>query len=159
MRDVCRLKYCQDPINFGNQGKHAMGSLEDALPCILHLHKIVMEKIIEILLVKYFHQVKNQSAAGIICHANFVSKVLNTTAFGTAEEPGPYVLPVGSDGELGEIKFNDKWAKDIENYLVDILPLFITDQPDKLADWTSCMSKLSDFLEFWGNEKILRNQK
>jgi hypothetical protein len=43
--------------------------------------------------------------------------------------------------------------------LVDILPLFITDQPDKLADWTSCMSKLSDFLEFWGNEKILRNQK
>jgi hypothetical protein len=55
-------------------------------------------KIVEILLVKSFCQVKNQSAAGRICHANFVSKVLNTTAFGTAEEPVPYILPVGSDG-------------------------------------------------------------
>jgi hypothetical protein len=44
MRDVCRFKYCQDVINFGNQGKNAMGSLEDALPCILHLHKRVMKK-------------------------------------------------------------------------------------------------------------------
>jgi hypothetical protein len=42
-----------------------------------------------------------------------VSKVLNTTAFGTAEEPGPYAIPVGSDRELGEINFNDKCAKDI----------------------------------------------
>jgi hypothetical protein len=69
-----------------------------------------------------------------------VSNVLNTTSFGNTEEPGPYVLPVGSDGELGEIKFNDKWAKDIEHSVDEMLPLTITDQPDKLADWTSCMS-------------------
>jgi hypothetical protein len=54
-------KYCQAVINFGNQGKHAMGSLEDALPRILHLHKRFMEKIIEILLVKSFHQVNRGS--------------------------------------------------------------------------------------------------
>jgi hypothetical protein len=78
-----------------------------------------------------FHRVKNQSAAGRICHANFVS----------AEEPWPYVLPVGSDGELGEIKFNDKWANDIEHSLDEILPLIITDQPDKLAYWPpACQS-------------------
>jgi hypothetical protein len=74
MCDFCRFKYCQDVINFGNQGKNAMGSLED-LPCILHLHKRVMEKIIDILLVKSFHHVKNQSAAGRICRVNFVSKL------------------------------------------------------------------------------------
>jgi hypothetical protein len=45
---------------------------------------------------------------------------------------------------VGEIKFNDKWAKYIEHSLDEILPLTITDQPDKLADWTSCMSKLSE---------------
>jgi hypothetical protein len=93
MLAVCLFKYCQDVINFGNEGKNAMGSLEDALPCILHLHKRgmekSMEKIIEILLVKSFQHVKNQSAAGRICHAKFESKNLNTTAFGTAEEPGP----------------------------------------------------------------------
>jgi hypothetical protein len=153
MCDVCRFKYCQDVINFGNQGKNAMGSFEDALPCILHLQKRVMEKIIEILLVKSFHHVKNESEVGRTCHANFVSKVLNTTAFGTAEEPGPYVLPVGSDGELGEIKFNDRWANDIENSLDEILPLIITDQPDKLADWTSWMSKLSEFFKILGKRK------
>jgi hypothetical protein len=46
MRDVCRFKYCQDVINFGNQGKNAMGYLEDALPCILHLHKRDMKKLL-----------------------------------------------------------------------------------------------------------------
>jgi hypothetical protein len=153
MRDVCRFKYCQDVINLGNQGKNTMGYLEDALPFILHLHKIVMEKIIEILLVKPFHHVKKQSAAGRIWHANFVSKVLNTTAFGTAEEPGTYVLPVGSDGEMGEIKLNDKWAKYIEHFLDEILSLIITDQPDKLADWTSCVSKLSEMFKILGKRK------
>jgi hypothetical protein len=37
--------------------------------------------------------------------------------------------------------------------LDEILPLIITDQPDKLADWTSCMSKLSDFFDFFGKRK------
>jgi hypothetical protein len=149
MRDVCCFKYCQDVIIFGNQGKNAKGSLEDALPCILHLQKKAMSKIIDILLVKSFHNVKNQSAAGRIWHANFVSKILHTTAFGTAEEPGPYVLPVGFDGELGEINFNDNWAKYIEHSLDEILPLIIIDHPDKLADWTSCMSKLIEIFIFW----------
>jgi hypothetical protein len=85
MRDICRFKYCQDVINFRNQSNNSMGSLEDTLPCILHLHKRVMGKIIEILLDESFQHVKNQSAASKICYANFVSKVLNTTACGTAE--------------------------------------------------------------------------
>jgi hypothetical protein len=89
----------------------------------------IYKKIIEILLVNSFRDLKNQSSAGIICHANFVSIFLDTTAFGTAEEPEPYVLPVGFDGELGEIKFNDNWSKGIEHSLGDILPLIITYQP------------------------------
>jgi hypothetical protein len=42
MCDVCCFKYCQGVINFGNQGKYEMGSLEDILPRILHLHKRFM---------------------------------------------------------------------------------------------------------------------
>jgi hypothetical protein len=40
-----------------------------------------------------------------------MSKFLNIIAFGTPEDPGPYVVPHDGDGKLGDIKFNDGWAK------------------------------------------------
>jgi hypothetical protein len=51
------------------------------------------------------------------------------------------------------VRLPTKWAKDIEYSLDEILPLIITDHPDKLAYWTSCMSKLSEMFKILGKRK------
>jgi hypothetical protein len=44
-----------------------------------------------------------------------MSKLLNENAFGCANDPGTYSVPMDEKtGELGEVKFNDGYAKDLE---------------------------------------------
>jgi hypothetical protein len=44
MKVSCKFSWCSDAINFKNLGSNAMGSLEDYIPCVLHLQKRVIEK-------------------------------------------------------------------------------------------------------------------
>jgi hypothetical protein len=84
-----------------------MGSLEDAIPCILHLHKCVIKNLIEMLMCQSLNEADNQLKDGRIAHCRKMSKFLNTIAFGSPEDPGPYVVPHDKDGKLGDIKFKN----------------------------------------------------
>jgi hypothetical protein len=44
MKAICKFSWCSDVINFKNLGSNTMGSLEDYIPCVLHLHKRLVEK-------------------------------------------------------------------------------------------------------------------
>jgi hypothetical protein len=50
MKAICKFSWCSEVINFKNSGSNAMGSLVDYIPCVLRLHKIVVEKKLRLLL-------------------------------------------------------------------------------------------------------------
>jgi hypothetical protein len=76
-------------------------------------------------------------------YAESMSEFLNENAFGTPEKPGNYHGPVNEKtGELGEVKFNDGVAKNLELVLVQkVLPHFLN-EASKLTDWKECITLL-----------------
>jgi hypothetical protein len=147
MKTICKFSWCSDVINFKNLGSNAMGSLEDSIPCVLHLHKRVVEKIIEILFIHSINNNGNDTDSGRLRHAKKLEFWVNTIAFGNEEEPGSYVLPMNKDGNVGDIKFNDAWAKKIEKSLAELLPKMLANNPESIHTWYSCMSKLSSIFK------------
>jgi hypothetical protein len=72
---------------------------------------------------------------------------VNTIAFGSEEDPGSYVLPMIKDGTVGDIKFNDAWATQIEKSLAELLPKMLANNSDIIHTWLSYMSKLSSIFK------------
>jgi hypothetical protein len=49
---------------------------------------------------------------------------------------------MNKDGTVGDSKFNDTWAKNIEKSLAELLPKMLANNPERIHTWLSCMSKL-----------------
>jgi hypothetical protein len=63
-----------------------------------------------------------------------MSKILNENAFGCANDPGTYSLLMDENkGELGEVKFNDGYAKDVEKVISSIFPKLLTKAESKCS--------------------------
>jgi hypothetical protein len=132
MKMICKFSWYSDEINFKNLGSNAMGSLEDSIPCDLHLHRRVVEKNIEILFIHSINKNGNDTDSGRLRPAKKLEFWVNTIAFGNEEEPGSYVLPMNKDGTVGDIKFNDAWAKKIEKSLAELLPKMLANNPESI---------------------------
>jgi hypothetical protein len=141
----CKFSWCSDGINFKNLGSNAMGSLEDYIPYVLHLHKRVVEKIIEIIFIHSINNNGYDTGSGRLIHAKKLEFLVNAIVFESEEEPGSYVLPMNKDGTVGGIKFNDTWAKKIEKSLAELLPKMFN--PESLHTWLPCLSKLSSIFK------------
>jgi hypothetical protein len=115
MKTICKFYWCSDVINFKNLGSNAMGSLEDSIPCVLHLHKRVAKKIIENLFINSINKNGNDTYSGRLRHAKKLEFWVNTIAFGNEEESGSYVLPMNKDGTVVNIKFNDASGKKLKS--------------------------------------------
>jgi hypothetical protein len=103
-----RMKYCMNVLGFEGSVSHAMMRVENAVPCVLHFHKSVVEKCMQLIFILAL----NESEAQTINQRLRRAGLLNETAFRTPEEPGQYHVPMNDkDGTLGEIKFVDGWAK------------------------------------------------
>jgi hypothetical protein len=97
----------------------------NAVPCVLHLHKRVMEKILSLIFTRSLGEHENTTAAGLL-HAQKMSKWLNKKAFGTVDDPGTYFSVPMDDNtdELGEVKFNDGYAKVVQKVLLIIFGIY-----------------------------------
>jgi hypothetical protein len=63
-----------------------------------------------------------------------MSKNLNENAFGCANDPGTYSVPMDEKtGELGDVTLNDGYAKDVEKVLFSILPKLLTKAESKCS--------------------------
>jgi hypothetical protein len=130
---------------------HAMASLENALPCILHLHnKRIEEKVMHMLyIISIFEASKNNTAA----HCTYVipnvlkMKPILTKAFGTVLEPGHHKFPINGKGEVTEVKFNDAWAQQIEVALLVLIPMVIKETKNDPDEWISCLTELGDIVD------------
>jgi hypothetical protein len=49
-------------------------------------------------------------------------------------------------GELGEVKFNDGYAKDVEKVLSSILPKLLTKAESKCSQWKICFDGISEIM-------------
>jgi hypothetical protein len=147
LHTVCCFVYCQRVLDFSKKGINSMGSLEDVIPCILHLHKRVIEKLIEMLMCQSLNEADNQSKDGRIAHCRKMSNFFNTIAFGTPEDPGPYVVPHDKDQKLGDIKFNDGWAKNIELKFPELLPKLLVKRASKKQRWSECLTSLTSIFQ------------
>jgi hypothetical protein len=77
-------------------------------------------------------QEKTKSAR--LLHAQKMSKWLNEKAFGIVDDPGACIVPMDDNtGELGEVKFNDGNAKNVEKVLSELIPKFLTKPESKCA--------------------------
>jgi hypothetical protein len=84
------------------------------VPCILHLHKRVIDKMLSMILLRLRHGEK-------------MSRMINEHVLGLHDDPGTYSVPMdGKSGELWEVKFNDGYAKLVELKLSALLPKLLT---------------------------------
>jgi hypothetical protein len=87
-------------------------------------------------------QEHNKSAR--LRHAEKMSKILNENAFGCANDPGTYIVPMYENtGELVEVKLNDGYAKDVEKFLSSILTKLLTKADSKCSQWKICFDCIS----------------
>jgi hypothetical protein len=116
---VRRMQYFLDVLGFEGSVSHAMMRVENAVSCVLHFHKRVMEKCMQLIFILALNEYEAQTINQRLRRARQLPVILNETAFGTPEEPGQYHVPMNDkDGTLGEIKFVDGWAKKLEHVLV-----------------------------------------
>jgi hypothetical protein len=147
LQTVCRFMYYQIVLDLTKKGTNATGSLEYAILCILHLHKRVIENVIEMLMRQSLNEADNQSKDGRIALCRKVSKHLNTLAFIIPEDPGPYVVPHDKDGKSGDIKFNDGWAENIELKFPELLSKLLVKRTSKKQKWSDCLTSLTSIFQ------------
>jgi hypothetical protein len=125
---ICEMCKWTAASSFNDSVTAAMMKIENTVPCMLHLHKRIIEKILS--LVSLGVQESNKAAR--LRHTELMVKWLNEKAFGEPDDPGTYSVPMDEKtGELGEVKFNDNYAQRVEETLADILPKFLTNASSK----------------------------
>jgi exonuclease III len=69
---VCRFQYYHGVIVFQKSVEDAMVRVENGVPCILHLHKRIVEKVMHMLYVISIYEASNDNIAARIWHAKSI---------------------------------------------------------------------------------------
>jgi hypothetical protein len=75
------MKYCMDVLGFEGSVKHALGRVEHTVPCILHFHKRVMEKNMQLVFILALNEHGNHTIIHRLKRARELADVLNVTTF------------------------------------------------------------------------------
>jgi hypothetical protein len=111
---LVELKHWSDVPYFEVSISGAITYVDNDVPCILHLHKRVIENILSMILIRSLGEQEKTKAARLR-HGEKTSKMLNDHVFGTHDDPGTYSAPMDETyGELGEVEFNDGYATLVE---------------------------------------------
>jgi hypothetical protein len=145
---VRRMQYCLDVLGFEGLVSHAVMCVENAVLCVLHFHKTVMEKCMQLLFILALNEFEAHTINHRLWRKRHLTVVPNENAFRTPEEPGWYHVPMNDkNGTFGEIKCVDGWAKKLEHVLVSILPrLLLKPDQSKISQWGECFQDLSEIM-------------
>jgi hypothetical protein len=95
---VRRMQYCLDVLGFEGYLSHAMMHVENEVLCVLHFHKRVMERCMQLIFILALNEFEAHTINQCLRRARQLAVVLNETAFGTPEEPGQYHVPMNDKG-------------------------------------------------------------
>jgi hypothetical protein len=144
---LARMINLCDVIAYESSVVNAMCKAEHQLPCVLHLHKRVIEKIMTMIYCMSVDEVSKTNKNARKRQIVKIAHIINTIAYGTPIDPGTYRVPYDpKTGLIGEVEFDDSRAKDLEEELNAILPLLITQEPNKTA-WSYCISQISTIIK------------
>jgi hypothetical protein len=144
---LARMSNLRDVIAYESSVVNAMYKAEHQLPCVLHLHKRVIEKVTTMIYCVSLDEVSTTNKNARKRQIAKISHIINTIAYDTPTDPGTYRVPNDQKkGLIGEVKFDESRAKDLEEELNAILPLLIRQEPNKTA-WSSCISQISTVIK------------
>jgi hypothetical protein len=82
-----------DVAHFKHSVSTAIMRIEHDVPCMLHLHTCLTEKILSFIMVKSLGE-KEKNKSVRLRHGEKMSKILNENAFGCNNAPGNYSVPM-----------------------------------------------------------------
>jgi hypothetical protein len=115
------------------------------VPCILHMHKRLIEKVMTLIFVLTLDEASASNNGAREKKAKEIEKIINTIAFGTADKPGRYSVPY--DKQKSEIlDVNHEWAQKLEKEMEQIIPLILKKQSSRPDCWLIILCDLSYIL-------------
>jgi hypothetical protein len=150
---VQRFKYITDCLAFEESVATALVKVDNCVPCILHLHKRIIEKLLTMVFCASLDEISTSNKAARKRQAKKISEYINTIAYGTPEDPGNYQVPFDSKtGKIAEVKFDDSRAKLLELHLPKILEVILMNEPNK-TEWMWCQEKISAIMMTLGQKQ------
>jgi hypothetical protein len=154
---VQRFKYITDCLEFEESVETALVKVDNYVPCILHLHKPIIEKFMTMVFCASLDEISISNKAARKLQAKKISEYINTMAYGTPEEPGNYQAPFDSTtGKIAEVKFDDSRAKLLELHLPKILQVILMNEPNK-REWIWYQEKISAIMMTLGQKQDFTN--
>ena len=140
MKDILENKNKKD-----NTDTPAVITLEQAIPCVLHMENRVGEKLIRMLLINGLEERSDLEEGAITTFLNEFANIINTEILGTSSKPSHYRIPRDADNSrlIGEINLDNKRTREIINGLVPLINFSILND-GKRESWLKCRDLWSE---------------
>jgi hypothetical protein len=133
---ICRLKHCHNAVKFENCLNVSKSRVEDAVPCILHMHKRIIEKVMTLIFIIALDEASSTNKSTRAKKVADMEHHINTIAFGTEDKPGRYCIPYDKQkSEILDVSFNDEWAQRLEKKFEVLIPLMLKKPSSRSDSW------------------------
>jgi hypothetical protein len=101
--------------------------VDNQIPCILHVHKRVLDKLMTMIFCVSLDEVSTTNKAARKRQCKNIAQYINTLAYGNDDDPENYKVPYDTKtGKIAEVKFDDSRPKQLELHLKKKIPKIIT---------------------------------
>jgi hypothetical protein len=136
-----KYAHYHDAFTFGESVKDSYSKVENQVPCVLHLHKCVIEKVLTLLFTRSLDELASGEKTKRIKHIETLQSYFNTLALGNKNKPGHWKFPIKNGDEVGDCSFTDMQAKYIEEKLGDIIEKAFLLKKSRKDDWHDVTKK------------------
>jgi hypothetical protein len=99
----------------------SFSKVETQIPCVLHLHKRVVEKVLTLLFTHSLDELTSEGHTKRITHIETLQSYVNTLTLSNERKPGHWKCPIDNGDGVGGCSFTDMQAKYIEEKLGPII--------------------------------------
>jgi hypothetical protein len=159
LRITSKYAHYRDAFTFGESVKVSYSKVENQVPCVLHLHKRIIEKVPTLLFTRSLDELASGEKTKRIKHIETLQSYVNTLALDTENKPGHWKCPLKNGDEVGDCSFTDMQAKDIEEKLGDIIEKAFLLEKSRKDDWHDVKKKMTWILTTLCQRKDFTDEK
>jgi hypothetical protein len=89
-----KYAHYHDAFTFGESVEGSYGKIENQVPCVLYLHKRVIEKVLTLLFTRSLDELASGGKTKRIKHIERLQSYVNTLALGGETKPGHCKCPI-----------------------------------------------------------------
>jgi hypothetical protein len=138
-----KYAHYHDAFTFGESVKGSYIKIENQVPCVLHLHKCVIENVLTLLFTRSLDELASGKKTKRIKHTKRLQSYVNTIAFGSDTKPGHWKCPIKNGDEVCDCSLTDMQAKYIAEKLGDIIEKAFTLDKSRKDDWNEVTKKMT----------------